>query len=465
MKMKKLFEAAVLGATAVGLLAGCGGEGDGGKINLSVWVGGESVDFYKKVADEFIASQAEGSEFANLSINVVGTDTGSAAGAIIQDKTAAADIYTVAHDNIGKLVEKACARPLVEESLVKQVDDDNPAAYKDVIHAKVDGTEYLFGAPYISQALFLYYRKDMVTEEQAKTFEGLQEAARAAGGTTKAVAVTGTDAFNFSFTVLAMEKETKATTVKIYEGGDRKACNFQGEDAIASTQWAQRFYADANGLSFPSAWATDIQNKKAVAIIGGAWHKDAFAASAGESNTGISLIPTYTLTEDDVNGTTQKAGTVMQGGTFADCKVFMINSNCDNSKYAAAQALIKYMTSKNVQDRSFKECSNVPAYAGSDEAIKTMYENKEISETNYQLATNQIKMAEYGIAQPFTTARLNTFYYSSGADAILKACVTNDKDAYSTNRTVREAHYKMQYIWQNGKAATEIPETLPADIA
>ncbi len=462
MKNKKFLALSVFSATAIGLLTGCAGGGGDGKESVTIWVGSESVDFYKEVADEFIANQEEGSDFKNYSVTVIGTDTGSAAGAIIQDNTVAGDIYTVAHDNIGKLVEQGKALPLTDESLIKQVDDDNPAAYKDVIHHEFgdDKQTYLFGAPYISQALFLYYNKDLVTEEQAKSFEGLQAAAKAAGSSTKAVAVTGTDGYNFSFTVLARKAEDKSTTVQIYEGGTRKNVYFQGEDSIATTQWAQRYYADPNGMSFPSQWTTEVQNKKVLALIGGAWHFNSFQSSV--DNMGISLIPTFTLTEADVAGTTMTAGTIMQGGTFADCKVFMINSNCASSKYQFCQSLIKYMTSKSVQDRSFKVCNNVPAYSGADTAIKAMLDEGSIKQEQYDLAANQIKMAEYGIAQPFVNATLNSFYYSKNAPDELKNCILNDKNAYGSTQKVREAHYKIQYIWENGKAPDSVPETLPA---
>ncbi len=455
MKNKKFLALSVFSATAIGLLTGCGADN-----TVTIWVGSESVDFYNEVANEFINNQADGSEFKNFKVKVVGTDTGSAAGSIMTDNTAAGDIYTVAHDNIGKLVEAAKARPLIEESLVKQVADDNPAAYTDVIHHKFGDETYLFGAPYISQALFLYYNKDVVSDEQAQSFEGLQAAAKAVSSSTKATVVTDTSGFNFSFTVLARKAADNSTTLKLYEGGDRKNVYFQGEDSIATTKWAQRFYADPNGLAFPSEWAQELQNKKAVSLIGGAWHYNAFKASV--ANVGISLIPTFTFTDADVEGTEEEAGTVMRGGTFADCKVFMINSNCADSKYQFAQALIKYMTSKTVQDRSFKTCLNVPAYSGADTAIKTMLDAKEISQEQYDLASNQIKMAEYGIAQPFVDGRLNTFYYSKNAPDVLKNAVVNDKDAYGTTQKIREAHYTMQYIWENGATPESIPSTLPA---
>ena len=101
-------------------------------------------------------------------------DTGAVAGTVTNDPSAAADIFTVAHDNIGKLASTQCAKPIADESLIRQVKADNPASFQNVIYSTLNGKEYLYGVPYISQALFLYYNKEKVTEAQAESFEGLR---------------------------------------------------------------------------------------------------------------------------------------------------------------------------------------------------------------------------------------------------------------------------------------------------
>ncbi|MBP5664787.1 MAG: hypothetical protein J6X87_00740, partial [Clostridia bacterium] len=412
--MKRLIALFIVLIMTAALFAGCGG---GGNKVIRVWVGEESVEFYQKICNEYVAAH----EDFGYTVEVKGMDTGAVAGTISNDPTAAADIYTVAHDNIGKLASTQCAKPIGDQSLIDQVLADNPESFRKVIYSTLNGTEYLYGVPYISQALFLYYNKALVTEEQAKSFEGLREAARAAG--TKAVTVTGDDGFNMSFALLATKVSDHSTTVKIYEGaesvsgGSKGTSNCQGDDTIAIMRWLQDYAADENGFKWasPDGWDADLDksNKGVLAVIGGAWHYNTAKAALGETNLGIALIPTFTLTEKAVEGLSGvSAGDVYRGGTFADCKCFMINANSDKNKYAKEQELIKFMSSKESQNRSYVEWLNVPAYAGASSYIEQCYNEVKVTESQYNLASMQVSISEWGIPQPFFTGTLNCYYYS-----------------------------------------------------
>jgi arabinogalactan oligomer/maltooligosaccharide transport system substrate-binding protein len=442
---------------------------------IRVWVGEESAEFYQKTCDEYVAAHPE----FGYKIEVKGMDTGSIAGTITNDPTAAADIYTVAHDNIGKLASTQCAKPITDETLIAQVLADNPESFRKVIYSNLNGTTYLYGVPYISQALFLYYNKSMVTEEQAKSFEGLREAAAAAG--TKAITVTGDDGFNMSFALLAQRVSDHGTSVKIYEGADpasggsKGESNCQGDDTVAVYRWLQAFAADPNGFKWASSdgWDADLDksNLGVLAVIGGAWHYNTAKAALGETNLGIALIPTFTLTAESVEGLSGvSAGEVYRGGSFADCKCFMINAYSAASKYAKEQELIMYLSSKDVQNASYLECMNVPAYVGAADFIKQCYDQGKVTESQYNLAAMQVSMAEWGIPQPFVTGTLNTYYYSKNAPAVLRAIV--DKTSFPTSgdiiipettslEGIRKALYLVEYLWMHGVAPKDFPASLP----
>ena len=471
--MKKAIVFCLIFAMSLTVLAGCGSSG-GSKI-IRVWVGEESVEFYQTVCNEYVAAHSD----FGYTVEVKGMDTGSVAGTITTDPAAAADIFTVAHDNIGKLASTQCAKPIGDQSLIDQVLADNPEPFQKVIYSTMNGQKYLYGVPYISQALFMYYNKALVTEEQAASFEGLREAAAAAN--TKAITVTGDDGFNMSFALLATRVSDHGTTVKIYEnaesvtGGSKGESFCQGDDTIAIVRWLQEYAADPNGFKWasPDGWDADLDksNKGVLAVIGGAWHYNTAKAALGETNLGIALIPTFTVTEsaaEDLTGV--KAGDVYRGGTFADCKCLMINANSSSEKYAKLQELIKYMSSKEIQNRSYLECLNVPAYVGASDFIKKCYEEGKVSESQYNLAAIQVSMAEWGIPQPFITGTLNTYYYSKNAPAVFRAMI--DKTAYPTTGDViipetgtlagiRKALYLIEYIWMHGANPKDIPEQLP----
>ncbi|MBR5343953.1 MAG: extracellular solute-binding protein [Oscillospiraceae bacterium] len=440
---------------------------------IRVWVGEESAEFYQKICDQYVADHPD----FGYTIVVKGMDTGSVAGTISQDPQAAADIYTVAHDNIGKLASTMCAKPFTDQALIDQVLADNPDSFKTVIYSTYEGESYLYGVPYISQALFLYYNKDLVTEEQAKTFEGLKEAAAAAN--CKAITVTGDDGFNMSFALLARKVSDHSTTVKLFEGaepvsgGSKGVSNCQGDDTIAIVRWLQDYAADPNGFKWASSdgWEADFRNKGVVSVIGGAWHYNSAKASVGEANLGIALIPTFKLTDAAVEGLSGvKAGDEFRGGTFADCKCFMINLNSVPSKYEEEQELVMYLSSKEVQNASYLEVMNVPAYLGAADFIKQCYEEGKVTESEYSLAAMQVGMAEWGIPQPFLTGTLNTYYYSKNGPAVFRAMI--DKTAYPTTGDqiltetesldgIRKGLYLIEYLWMHGVAPKEFPATLP----
>ena len=470
MNFKKIGVALATLGTTIALASCGGGNKSGGEISL--WVGNESVNFYKEAVKDFLA---QNSNFG-YSINVVAADTGTIAGSMVSDNTACGDIITVAHDNIGKLAQRSLIKPLTDEGLLQQIEDDNPETYKDVIRSTMaESTDkYVFGSPYISQALFLMYNKQYVTEEQAKTFEGLKEAALALRetdtskkGDIHGCTLAGTDGYNFSFTLLARKVSDNSTTLKIYEGLEKANCYCQGDDTVAVTRWAQDAFRNGT-LEWPndSGYATMMQTHTALAVVGGAWHYNAVVSAIGAENVGLALIPTFTLTADHVAETTVPANTQMRGGTFADCKCFVINGASDGTKYAAEQQLIKYLSSKDVQNKSFKEALNVPAYKDAMNYIESVKDS--IEPNAYKLAKVQSEMGQFGIPQPFVTATLNNYYYQAGAPDLYKnLIIIDDKtEGDGSLRKVREVLFTIEYIWKWGNGTVDklvIPEVLPGD--
>ena len=470
MNFKKIGVALATLGTTIALASCAGSNKTGGEISL--WVGNESVNFYKEAVKDFLA---QNSNFG-YSINVVAADTGTIAGSMVSDNTACGDIITVAHDNIGKLAQRSLIKPLTDEGLLQQIEDDNPETYKDVIRSTMaESTDkYVFGSPYISQALFLMYNKQYVTEEQAKTFEGLKEAALALRetdtskkGDIHGCTLAGTDGYNFSFTLLARKVSDNSTTLKIYEGLEKANCYCQGDDTVAVTRWAQDAFRNGT-LEWPndSGYATMMQTHTALAVVGGAWHYNAVVSAIGAENVGLALIPTFTLTADHVAETTVPANTQMRGGTFADCKCFVINGASDGEKYVAEQQLIKHLSSKDVQNKSFKEALNVPAYKDAMNYIESVKDS--IEPNAYKLAKVQSEMGQFGIPQPFVTATLNNYYYQAGAPDLYKNLIIIDEKTEGDDslRKVREVLFTIEYIWKWGNGTVDklvIPEVLPGD--
>ncbi len=444
-------------------LTSCGSSENSKQI--TIWVGKESADFYEKEGNAYLKTVEE---FKDFTVKAVATDAGTNAGEMVTDNTKCGDIITVAHDNIGKLSQANKIKPIINKGLIDQIKADCPQTFVDVAQNTLGGSteKQFFAVPYISQALILYYNKQFVSDEQAKTFEGLKAAGAAVGK--KSYTVTGMDGFNFSFTLLAKNAETNTTTLRLYDDGTKAGCYAQGDDELALLRWAQNSFADPNGCMAPgdTDWSVSVKNKNVLAVIGGAWHYNAFLDAVGEENFGATALPTLTLSAADVEGiggTTVAAGTKFQAGTFADCKCFLINGASAKEKYGAIQALLKYFSSKEVQNRSFKECNNLPAYKGADAYINSI--KSELTASAADTASAQIKMMDFGMPQPFVNGTLNTLYYSTGAPDLYKLAVLNDKGAYNDLNELRKILYRMEYIWKKGgDPKDKMPATLPATI-
>lgn len=481
MKLNKLFMLSALSMLLASGVTSCNTVSK----TLTVWVGNEegTTEFYQAACDAWLLE--EGNPYADYKITVKGTDVGSIAGTITQDPKAAGDIFTVAHDNVGKLAAAKCAKPISEATLVAQIQNDNPSTFVDVCKSVVNGVEALYAAPYISQACFLYYDKTKITDEEVKTFEGIMEAAKrnnCKGWTVPSS--DGADGYNFSWSILSTRVSDHYTSLKLYEGasagagGTKGEVYCQGDDRIATLRWVQDALENPNGFKFASSdgWEKDLQNKACLGLINGAWAKNSVASAIGEANMGVALIPTFTLTEGNVSGldnTVVKAGDVYRGGTFADCKVFMLNANTNKSKYLAQQALVKYLSSVQMQTSAFEKQTIVPSATAASAKIDELYEQNKVTKAQYDIAKVQVEMGSWGRPQPFITGSLNTYYYSKSAPAVYAAMAV--KSNYPTTGTalvtgtdqvagIRQGLYMMNYIWLKGKNPTEIPTSLPAAI-
>ena len=499
MKKKSLFLCSTLALFSVGGLAGCVPQNTN---TIVVWVGSESVEYYRDLSKQFLAENLG----FGYKISIIGADTGSVGGTMVADNTACGDIVTIAHDNIGKLSRLSYIAPIVDseqesQELLDQIDRDNPESFKKVITnilSKDTSYTYTFAVPYISQALFLYYDTRYVTDTEADTFEGLEQAAKRYDQKnglegTKSYTVTGTDGYNFSFTLLArnVTDGQNTSTLRLFEGGSDIDCYAQSNEEVAIMRWMQRSYASKNGVLLESdaPWSTNIEQHKALAVIGGAWHYNSFKKAVtdenGNVNMGCKAIPTFELKPEDVAGINEvnypndrgipeelrgkvdpapKAGTVMRGGSFVDCKCFVINmaKMTGAEKYYKMCTLLKYFSTVQAQNESFIKCLNVPAYEGADQFIE---EHKDdVEHTGYLMARSQTGMSSYGIPQPFYTGTLNTFYYSMKAPEQYVACVEKKEGVGETVDDIRQVLFRMEYIWKQGAAPASslMPTTFPS---
>jgi arabinogalactan oligomer/maltooligosaccharide transport system substrate-binding protein len=438
--MKKALLILVLSFSVLLTAVGCNADN-----TLDIWVGAESETFYVEKMTEYVTeyNNTHDEEFP-YEVVVSGVDTGTAASTFLDDTEAGADIFTVAHDNLGKLIAGSSSiAPITSTELLAQIDTDNPESFKDVIKGTVDGTTYTFGVPYIAQALVLYYNTQFVTEEQTQSWEGILEAAEAVDK--QALTLTATDGFNNSFLLLATDASDHSTSLELYVDGVQENCFATGDDTIAKLKWGQRFFLDENGAKKPSesGWEVELSDEISLSVIGGAWHFSAAQAALGE-NLGITSIPTFTLTEDDAYGTAV-AGTVYKSGSFTDTKMFVMKKNSEKGDYL--EDILLFLSSTGIQEESFEVAQNLPAYKNA--AIEFTAFQEDTPEA--KLASAQVEMFNWGIPQPFGfSSKYNTYFYSKGAPELMLAILENADDAYLTDQDIYNQMLEIESIWTTG---------------
>ena len=440
-------------------IGGTPSQNPGGTPNYSkpilIWVGAESVDFYTAQMAEYATQFKAANGFDLPTVEVKAIDTGTSADVFLQDTAAGADIFVCAHDNLGKLTAGSSEiAPITDQALLDQIAADNSEGFRNIVVNEVQGERYTFGVPFIAQALVYFYNSSIVSEANVGTWEGIMADAAKAGAKVKATSILGTDGYNNSFLTLARkvnEDGTTSTSVKIYEDGIQDNCYFSGDDTISVMRWGQDFFSNPNGCEWPgsSGWEIELKDGHSAGLIGGAWNFTAAQKALG-SNFAVAPLPRFTITAEQAYGSIE-AGTVFQSGTFADCKVLVMKKLSEHSAYL--QDIMRFLSSKEVQEKSFEQCANLPAYKNAADEFEAL----KATDDNARVAAAQIKMFEYGIPQPFgVKTKYNTYYYSKQGPDYLKAILDDknlaEKDRkFTTGELIKAELEAICHIWRKGK--------------
>ena len=138
------------------VLAMCGfAVAEGYSGDLKVWVAEKAVEFTKAQVEAFKAANPD---YADMTVVVEPVGEGDAAGKVITDVEAAADIFGFAQDQLARMVA-AGALELVEENNAEVVKAENDAG--SVAAVTLGGEMYAY--PLTSDnGYFLYYDKSVV---------------------------------------------------------------------------------------------------------------------------------------------------------------------------------------------------------------------------------------------------------------------------------------------------------------
>lgn len=320
-------------------------------VTLTVWVGdNQDIEWINGVIDNFKAAHPEN----NYTINVGVQTEGDCSKVVLNDPTAAADVFTFADDQFNSLMNGGALQQVVDGT--DDIIAANGGADAPVVKAaSQDGVLYAYPAT-ASNGYFMFYNKEYFTEEDVLTLDGMMAKAAAAG---KYVGFPMSDGWYFYSWF-----KGAGLTMTVNEDGVTNSCNWNATDTpITGVQVLEALLEIAKNPGFKEAnsdpFVAGVKDGSIIAGVSGTWNANA-AQEAWGDNYAATKLPTYTVNGEQV-----------QMSSFAGFKLVGVNPYSEN--VGAAMDFAAYMTNEESQMSRFEIRSEGPSNvnAASSEAVQS----------------------------------------------------------------------------------------------
>ena len=342
---KKILSILLAGAMGATLLAGCGSNSSSTNtsktktektdssasgpedVELTVMTPSEDAD---EAQGNWIKTNCEAFAKANadkwtITFNYVQKSEGDAKDTVLQDPSAAADVFLFANDQIGALVDAGALAKLGGEA-ADSVKSGNSAA----IAATVTYNGDIYAVPFTPNTWFMYYDKRVFSEDDVKDLDTMLSKGK--------VNIPLTNAW-----YLASFFAGNGCTFFGADGTDKDAgIDFSSEKATPVAKYLVNLVANPNFVKGePADNIGGLGNGSVNALFDGNWDYSNIVKALGEENVGVAIAPSFTL-ED---------GTKCQMKPFLGSKCIGVNATSKNP--AAAVALAAYLGGKDGQQSHF----------------------------------------------------------------------------------------------------------------
>ncbi len=353
-----------------------GNAGSGGKQNvtLRVWGAEEDQTMLQGMIDSF---KEQYQDQANFTIELGVESEADAKDDVLTDIEAAADVYALASDQIPDLVKAGALQSIdamdavLQKYAGKSVEDvKNANSAGSVESATYQDTLYAFPMT-ADNGYFLFYDSNIVSPEEAQSWDSMLAAADAAG---KKVGMTMASGwYNASFFYAA------GFTTGLNEDGTT-TIDWNGKADYTGVEVVQAMLNITSHNAFLPVADGDLGNQiasgKLAAVVSGVWDAGAAQTSFGDGYAATKL-PTFTI-----------AGEQLQQGSAVGCKLVAVNAYSKNAGWATL--LADWLTNEQNQVIRFEKRELGPSNinAASSEAVS---ENIAIAALTEQL--------QYGVIQ------------------------------------------------------------------
>lgn len=298
-------------------------------VTLTVWVGdNQDIEWINGVIDNFKAAYPDN----NYTINVGVQNEGDCSKTVLNDPTAAADVFTFADDQFNSLLNGGALQQVLDgadDIIANNTPESIAAATGD------DGNLYAYPAT-ADNGYFMFYNKEYFTEDDVKSFNTMLDKAAAAG---KYVGFPMSNAWYFYSWFKGAGLE-----MRVNEDGVTNSCNWNATDTpITGVQVVEALLAIASNPGFKEAdsdpFVAGVKDGSIIAGVSGTWNANV-AAEAWGDNYAATKLPTYTV-----------AGQEVQMASFSGFKLVGVNPYSEN--LGAAMDFAAFMTNEESQVSRF----------------------------------------------------------------------------------------------------------------
>ena len=321
---------------------------------------------------------------------------GDASKNVVQDVSAAADVYMFANDQLGTLIQ-ANAIAQLGGTYLDQVLADN----SESMIASVTGTDGgVYGVPFTGNTWFMYYDKSVYSEDDIKSLDTMLEKGKVSFPLTNSWYIA-----SFFF----------ANGGKIFgdAGVDAAAgVEFGGDAGTAVTEYLVNMHANPNFVvDADGSGLAGLRDGSVNAIFSGTWDAAAVKEALGD-NFGAAQLPTVTI-----------GGEAKQMKSFAGSKAIGVNPNCQNMQ--AAVALAVYLGSAEAQLAHYEMRGIIPTSLALTEDAAIQADAVALAQAN--------TIANTSVVQP-SIPEMNNYWTPSEnfGKAIVSGEVTLDNAAEKT---------------------------------
>lgn len=298
-------------------------------VTLTVWVGdNQDIEWINGVIDNFKAAYPDN----NYTINVGVQGEGDCSKTVLNDPTAAADVFTFADDQFNSLLNGGALQQVLDgaDDIIANNTPESIAAATGE-----DGNLYAYPAT-ADNGYFMFYNKEYFTEDDVKSFNTMLDKAAAAG---KYVGFPMSNAWYFYSWF-----KGAGLDMHVNEDGVTNSCNWNATDTpITGVQVVEALLAIASNPGFKEAdsdpFVAGVKDGSIIAGVSGTWNANV-AAEAWGDNYAATKLPTYTV-----------AGQEVQMASFSGFKLVGVNPYSEN--LGAAMDFAAFMTNEESQVSRF----------------------------------------------------------------------------------------------------------------